>query len=86
MKYFNRFNQGGFALCWTLWWLGVILYAWAVASLLGVFLHSKRLSELGNVLSDILLYTALLATAALGVLRFFRRSSRTDIATPPKIL
>jgi hypothetical protein len=86
MIYFNRFNQGGFALWWTLWWLAVIFYAWAVASLLGVFLHSKRLCELGNMLSDIFLYTALLATVAQGVLRFFRRSSRADIATPPKVL
>ena len=75
---FNRFNHGGFALWWTLWWLLAIFYAWAVASLLGVFLHSKRLSELGNILSDIFLYTALLATAAHAALRVLRGSTRAD--------
>jgi hypothetical protein len=69
MNYLNRFNQGGFSLWWTLWWLQAIFYAWAVASLLGFLLHSKRFSELGNMLSDIFLCIVLLTAAAQGVLR-----------------
>jgi hypothetical protein len=73
MNYLNRFNQGGFSLWWTRWWLQAIFYAWAVASLLGFLLHSKRFSELGNMLSDIFLCIVLLTAAVQGVLRVFRR-------------
>jgi hypothetical protein len=72
MSYFNRFDQGGFSLWWTLWWSQAIFYAWAVASLLGFFLHSKRLSDLGHMLSDIFLYIVLLTAAAQGVMRTVR--------------
>jgi hypothetical protein len=73
MNYLNRFDRGGFALWWTLWWLQAVFYAWAVASLLGFFLHSKRFSELGNMLSDIFLYIVCLTAVVQGVLRVFRR-------------
>ncbi len=36
MNYLNRFNQGGFSVWWTLWWLQAIFYAWAVASAVGI--------------------------------------------------
>jgi hypothetical protein len=53
--------------------LQAVFYAWAVASLLGFFLHSKRFSELGNMLSDIFLYIVCLTAVVQGVLRVFRR-------------
>jgi hypothetical protein len=73
MNYLNRFNQGGFSLWWTYWSLQAIFYAWVVASLLGFFLHSKRFSELGNMLSDIFLYIVLLTAVVQAVLRVFRQ-------------
>jgi hypothetical protein len=73
MNYFDRFNQGGFSLWWSLRCLQAIFCAWAVASLLGLFLHSKRLSELGYMLSDTLLYIVLLTAVVQSVLSVFRR-------------
>jgi hypothetical protein len=73
MNNVDQFNKGGFSLWWSFFWLQAISYAWAVVSLLGIFLHSKRLSELGDTLSGILLRIALLTAAAQCVLRVFRR-------------
>jgi heme/copper-type cytochrome/quinol oxidase subunit 4 len=73
MNYLERFNQGGFSLWWTLRWLQAIFCAWAVVSLLGFFLHSKRFSELGYMLSDTFLYIVLLTAVVQGALWVFRR-------------
>ena len=45
MNNVDQFNKGGFSLWWSFFWLQAISYAWAVVSLLGIFLHSKRSSS-----------------------------------------
>ena len=72
MNSLNRFNQGGFSLWWTLWWLQAIFCAWAVTKLLGFLLHSNGLSELSSMLSDIFIYVVILAGAVQGTLWLFR--------------
>ena len=73
MNGLDRFNQGGFSLWWSLRCLQAIFYAWATASLLGFFLHSKRFSELGYMLSDTFLYIVSLTAVVQGVLWVVRR-------------
>jgi hypothetical protein len=68
----NRFNQGGFSLWWTLWWLQAIFCAWAVTGLLGFFLRSKGLSELSNTLSNIFIYVVILTAVVQGALWLVR--------------
>ena len=72
MNCLNRFNQDGFSLWWTLWWLQAIFCAWAVTGLLGFFLHSKGFSELSNMLSDIFIYVVILTAVVQAALWLFR--------------